>query len=118
MNSPASPLPNVFLVDGLVMGMRTVQMVQMRHQVIVEPELVIQASSVVEVRLGSVSLNHGCVTSMKIVQMDQMRRTVRKRRSVRLEGLPVQMGCAHKTPGNVMAKMIVEMVVMKRVVAM
>ena len=111
-----SPLRNVFLVAGLVTGMRTVLMVQMRHQATAEQGLAGPASSVVEVRWGSVSLSHGCAMSMKTVGMDRMKRTARKRRNVHLEGSPVGMGCAHRSLGNVMDRMIVEMVVMKRVV--
>ena len=86
-----SPLQNVCLGAGLVMAMRTVQMVQMRHQVTVERGLVVPASSVVEVRWGSVSLSLGFAMSMKTVGMDLMNGTARKRRNVHLEGLPVGM---------------------------
>ena len=110
------PLQNVFLGAGLVTEMRTVLMVQMRHQVTAEQGLAVLASSVVEVRWGSVSLSHGCAMSMQTVGMDPMKRTARKRRNVHLEGLPVGMGCAHRSLGDVMDRMIVEMVVMKRVV--
>ena len=111
-----SPLRNVFLGAGLVTGMKTVLMVLMRHQVTAEQGLAVSASSVVEVRWGSVSLSHGCAMSMKTVWMDLMKKNARKRKNVCLEGLPVGMGCAHRSLGDVMDRMIVEMVVMKRVV--
>ena len=115
MSSPVSPLQNVFPGAGLVTGMRTVQMVQMRRQVTAGQGLAAPASSVVEVRWGSVSLSPGCAMSMKTVGMDQ-KETARKRRNVHLEGLPVGMGCAHRSLGNVMDRMIAEMEVMRRAV--
>jgi hypothetical protein len=53
-----SPLLNVFLVAGLVMVMRTVLMVQMRHQATAEQGLAGPASSVVKVRWGLVCDEH------------------------------------------------------------